>query len=158
MRHGVQTFVQAVAISTMTRVAKLAPNDTVETNVRFKKKSVSSWLLVHMWIKNRLHFEHITIRCSTLDKNINALMFFSYFDIDHFVQFSCMIVKWMKCQHYSRIIRGLFYKHGLILTPACRSNCMPSKVWDKITYPFPNFNGCTVEVWEWISNFIHTLQ
>ena len=30
---------------------------------------------------------------------------------------------------------------------------MPSKVWDLIIYPFPNFNGCTVEVWEWISNF-----
>ena len=28
------------------------------------------------------------------------------------------------------------------------------KVWDKITYPFPNFNGCAVEVWEWISNLI----
>ena len=27
-------------------------------------------------------------------------------------------------------------------------------MWDKITCPFPNFNGCTVEVWEWISNFI----
>ena len=31
---------------------------------------------------------------------------------------------------------------------------MPNKVWDKISYPFPNFNGSTVEVWEWISNFI----
>ena len=30
---------------------------------------------------------------------------------------------------------------------------MPNKVWDEITYPFPNFNG-TVEVWEWVSNFI----
>ena len=30
---------------------------------------------------------------------------------------------------------------------------MPSKVWDEITYPFPNFNGCTAEVWERISNF-----
>ena len=28
------------------------------------------------------------------------------------------------------------------------------KLWDKITYPFPNFNGYTVEVWGWISNFI----
>ena len=35
---------------------------------------------------------------------------------------------------------------------------MLSQVWDEITYPFPNFNGCTMEVWEWISNFIpHTL-
>ena len=31
---------------------------------------------------------------------------------------------------------------------------MPNKVQDKITYPFPNFNGATIEVWEWISNFI----
>ena len=27
-------------------------------------------------------------------------------------------------------------------------------VWGEITFPFPNFNGATVEVWEWISNFI----
>ena len=27
-------------------------------------------------------------------------------------------------------------------------------MWDEITYPFLNFNGCTVEVQEWISNFI----
>ena len=27
-------------------------------------------------------------------------------------------------------------------------------MWDEITYPFPNFNGVTLEVWEWISNFI----
>ena len=25
---------------------------------------------------------------------------------------------------------------------------------DEITYPFPNFNGCTIEVQTWISNFI----
>ena len=29
------------------------------------------------------------------------------------------------------------------LIPAWISNLMPSKVWDEITYPFPNFNGCT---------------
>ena len=33
-------------------------------------------------------------------------------------------------------------------------NYMPSKVWDEISYPFPNFNGTTMEVWEWIINFI----
>ena len=31
---------------------------------------------------------------------------------------------------------------------------MPSKVWDKIIDPFPNFKGATVEVWERIRNFI----
>ena len=29
---------------------------------------------------------------------------------------------------------------------------MHNKVWDEITYPFPNFNGEAVEVWEWRSN------
>ena len=27
-------------------------------------------------------------------------------------------------------------------------------VWDEITYSFLNFNGATVEVYEWISNII----
>ena len=27
-------------------------------------------------------------------------------------------------------------------------------MWDKITFPFPNFSGAAVEVWEWKSNFI----
>ena len=26
-------------------------------------------------------------------------------------------------------------------------------MWNEIIYPFPNFNDCTVEVWEWINNF-----
>ena len=37
--------------------------------------------------------------------------------------------------------------------PAWISNHMPSRVW--VNYiSIPNFNGATVEVWEWISNFI----
>ena len=27
-------------------------------------------------------------------------------------------------------------------------------MWDEISYQFPNFNGCTIEDWEWISDFI----
>ena len=50
--------------------------------------------------------------------------------------------------------RNPFYWHGLTLIPAWISNDMSNKVWDEITYPVPNFNGATVEVWEWISNFI----
>ena len=52
--------------------------------------------------------------------------------------------------------RGPFYKHELTLTPVwiSTSNHLLSNMWDKITYPFPNFNGCTVEIWEWISNII----
>ena len=28
------------------------------------------------------------------------------------------------------------------------SKHMSSKVWGEIIQPFPNFNGCTVEVWD----------
>ena len=30
---------------------------------------------------------------------------------------------------------------------------MSGKVCGEITYHIPNFNGCTVQVWEWMSNF-----
>ena len=46
-----------------------------------------------------------------------------------------------------------FYYHGLTLIPAWISNYTDYNVRDEITYPFLNFNGATVEVWEWISNF-----
>ena len=49
---------------------------------------------------------------------------------------------------------GHFPWYVLSQITARRSNHMQSKVWDKITNPSPNFNGYTVEVWEWISDFI----
>ena len=39
-------------------------------------------------------------------------------------------------------------QHGSI------NNYILYKVWHDITYPFPNFNRATVEVWEWMINFI----
>ena len=47
-----------------------------------------------------------------------------------------------------------FYWHGLTVIPAWISNYTHYKVLDEITCPFPNFNGVTVEVWEWTSNSI----
>ena len=46
--------------------------------------------------------------------------------------------------------RGTFYYYqdGLTLIPVCINNLTSSEVWDEITYPLPNFNGCTIEVWE----------
>ena len=38
--------------------------------------------------------------------------------------------------------------------PTWISNHLPSKVRDEFTNPFPNFNGATVDVWVWKSNFI----
>ena len=45
-------------------------------------------------------------------------------------------------------LRGPFYWNRFTLIPAWISNHMSSNVWNEIAHPFPNFNGCTVEVWE----------
>ena len=39
---------------------------------------------------------------------------------------------------------GHFYYYGLTLIPAWISNYIHYKLWDKLTYQFLNFNGCTV--------------
>ena len=52
----------------------------------------------------------------------------------------------------SRVSFDLLHELTLVATRKC--NYMSSKLCDEITYPFPNFKGYTIEVWEWISNFI----
>ena len=41
-----------------------------------------------------------------------------------------------------------------IINPSIDKYHMPSKVWDEITDPFPNFNCCSVEIWKWMNDFI----
>ena len=50
--------------------------------------------------------------------------------------------------------KGPFYSYGLTVIPAWISNHIPNNVWGEITYQFPKLNGCTVQVWEWLNNFI----
>ena len=47
---------------------------------------------------------------------------------------------------------GPYYSHGLTLIQAWSSSHTQYKVWDEITYPFPNFNEATV--WELLCNCI----
>ena len=50
--------------------------------------------------------------------------------------------------------RSSFRWYGWTLIPAWKSNYNHYKVWYELTYPFPNFNGAAIEIWEWINNFI----
>ena len=50
--------------------------------------------------------------------------------------------------------RGPFYQYEFVLIPAWICNHMSSNMWDEITHPFPYFNGTSIEIWEWKSNFI----
>ena len=63
-----------------------------------------------------------------------------------------LIGGWMNDWVNNREQQGPFY---LALIPTWMSCYIHYKLWDEITYPFLNINGCTVEVREWIlSHFI----
>ena len=47
---------------------------------------------------------------------------------------------------YTCLLDYILFHVKKTLIPDWISNYMPSKVWDKITYAFPSFNGSTVEV------------
>ena len=53
---------------------------------------------------------------------------------------------------YDSLYWDPFHWHFTLIM-AWISNCIDYNVWDKIIFPFLNFNVCTVEFWEWISNF-----
>ena len=58
----------------------------------------------------------------------------------------------------NKAVMFVYWQHGANLAqfnfnPGMESDQMPSEVWDEITYPFLTFNGCTIDVWEWINNF-----
>ena len=57
------------------------------------------------------------------------------------IVFSCLSPRfeWVRLSMFTHILQGWLTSR---------------KVWVEITYPFPNFDGCNVRVWEWISNFI----
>ena len=46
------------------------------------------------------------------------------------------------------------YWNGWTLISVWINNHKPWKLWNEITYPFPNLNGAIVEAWDWISCFI----
>ena len=52
---------------------------------------------------------------------------------------------------------GLLYWIGLIWITVWIINHKHYKLWDEITYPFPNFNSTTVQVCEWISFTKHVI-
>ena len=69
------------------------------------------------------------------------------------------------CTHYDVIVMKIpilnpthpFTNLLLSLIPAWIRIHIHRKVWHEITYPFPNVNGCTVEVWEWMIDLISDL-
>ena len=67
--------------------------------------------------------------------------------------YNCLILVFSNPGQRSR--DDMYYRnyHETDTEPTWISNYIHKEVWGEITYPFPNVNGVTVEVWEWISNF-----
>ena len=65
------------------------------------------------------------------------------------------IFRWVANSRKPVCVLGPLLLTRINLNPSMGNNFIHHKVWDEITYPFPNFHGNgTVEVWEWIRNFI----
>ena len=74
--------------------------------------------------------------------------------ISLFMWFICLYTSCLLRWHWDNRTRGPFYWDWLTFIIAWIRSHMPNKMWFEITCPFPNFNVCAVEFWEWISNFI----
>ena len=81
----------------------------------------------------------IIISISTIHDQVHQTLFRRLFNIGHddFIYASATGTTVRNIGKWSHVTSGRHYN-----------------VWDEITYPSLNFNGTTVEVWEWISNFI----
>ena len=53
----------------------------------------------------------------------------------------------------AKLVRSSLLLTWINLIPKI-SNYAHYEVWDEITYPFLNYNGCTIDVWEWINKFV----
>ena len=83
------------------------------------------------------------IKFNLIEGGVHIFRFVWYSDLDVFVN-----------RQQVSFSLGPFYWHGLNLIQTWIINHMSGKVLDEITYPFPNFDGETIEVWEWICSFI----
>ena len=104
------------------------------------------------WITNK----HILIYCKVCRdcawmKNKYTQCCSFVIDYQHGVN-AHRLMEWMRS--FSNISRGTFNQYELTLISTWMTKHASGKVFVEITYPFSNFNGCTVEVWEWKSNFI----
>ena len=107
-----------------------------------------------IWYQDEVYY----IRCISMIWHDSSMMWYSVLNSSCVIGVMSFWCFGVQCFSFQSFDHGQYQLSGhmpsLSLIPTCISNYIHYKVWDKITYPFPNFNSCTVEVWEWISNFI----
>ena len=113
---------------------------------------LSQWVPkgIVLWIVNAASQWQATLQCNVFSHWLSTFTIWSLFliwSIFHLYH-HCTV---MESPFYPR---GPIYKHGLTSIPAWICNSIHYKEWDEITYPFLYFNIFTVEVCEWMLNFI----
>ena len=113
---------------------------------------LSQWVPkgIVLWIVNAASQWQATLQCNVVSHWLSTFTIWSLFliwSIFHLYH-HCTV---MESPFYPR---GPIYKHGLTSIPAWICNSIHYKEWDEITYPFLYFNIFTVEVCEWMLNFI----
>ena len=89
-----------------------------------------------------------------LTTEISSLLGWIYFKKyeNIFVFFYNSLTLWW-CRKLKYFLMEPLLQTWFNFNPSMDKNHLPGKVWDEITYPFLSFDGATVEVLEWISNF-----
>ena len=88
-----------------------------------------------VFVEIKIYFKHTLIKPTMLIFLLNLCVVYN-FGVIYLHLFSFLNTK----------TSSEVYFYGLTVIPAWISNHMPCNVWDEITYPFLNFNRCTVEV------------
>ena len=142
-----QTFAFRIQCSTMTFCKS-------DSNIAFIRGflRINSWKAITMNNGNNFKPNGLMVTSKSLRANAISQFIKHWFKVILNINnpsWCYAIMTWSPGRH-----RGPYYKSGLNLISAWKSHHIPSIVLNEITYPSPNFNGCTVDVWEWISNFI----
>ena len=108
------------------------------------------WLLIYSSSPQGGHSTTYSFRCGWMRTNANAcLIFLWYYWLTPFSKQGFN----RATQHYITTLHGLLLPIWINFDPTWISNYV-HYIWYEITYPYPNFNGCTREVRGWISNLI----
>ena len=122
------------------------------------------WYLFPSLLRNSGN-KHQNNPLSTLKRFVTRVLtlFSIYVTFSHLTTFTLLqtpikvLPKSKSINIYERAQNVIWKTHRCCLcikTPAWINHYICYKVGDEITYPTPNFNGATTEVWEWTSNFI----
>ena len=126
------------------RVTNLLPTQNPQCGKRFHFMT-SSWRYPVVAVR----YMRIFVRCNYL--SMSQILLLPHRTEAYFVNCS----QWNSIKimsDFNSDYNDPFYELGWTLIPAWISN-IPNKGWDEITYPFPNFDGCNVDICEFISNF-----